>query len=105
MNWPLGHYEPSVTWWKLGESGRQPILDAIALLNINPVEVRSVTFNLSSATFTVIHRHNGHAHMADHCESPLVLHAEGDVMVCSCGRKMGEGHRLCVIEQTVAYPE
>ena len=104
MTWPQGKYEPSVEWWQLGEEGRKPILDAIALLGFSPTEVQIADFGPTSATFTVLHREKGSAHMEGHCEQPVVMRVVDGEMACNCGRKMGEGHYMCRIVQEVEYP-
>lgn len=104
MKWPQGRFEPSHEWWDLGEEGRKPVMDALALLGFNLNEVRAADFGASSVQVAIIHRVNNSAHMEGHCEKQVVLSEVEGELRCSCGRKMGEGHRLCMIKQEVAYP-
>lgn len=107
MTWPVGLYEPSLAWWKMGEEGRQPVYDAITRLGIPIIDVMSVEFETDHADFYLLHRDlDGVAHFEGHCEGQaVVLHANmAGKMVCSCGKVIGESHVTCVEYRTIAYP-
>lgn len=104
MNWPVGRFEPSHEWWALGEEKREPVINALSLLGFNVNEIRSADFGPTSVKVAIIHRVNNSAHMDGHCDKQVIMAEVEGEWKCSCGRKMGEGHRLCMIEQEVAYP-
>ena len=104
MKWPQGRFEPSRAWWELGEENRKPVIDALALLGFNVNEVRSAVFGPETVKVAIIHRINNSAHMEGHCDKQVVMSEIEGEWKCSCGRKMGEGHKLCMIDQEVAYP-